>query len=317
MVYQPFSWIMQTGFSSLPQIVDKNLICSPSAVSIPSLFGAEILSITALPLTNITGEVEPTNGFPFNITSDLDICNITVTYTHPGQNDSINVYILLPSIWNTKFQGVGGSGWITGSPLTLTAAAAEGFAAATTDGGHSFDDISASSWAQVSPGNINHYLLNDFASVSLNDMTLIGKQITESYYGQEISYSYFNGCSTGGRQGLMLAQRYPSNYNGILAAAPGVNWAHFIVAEYWPQFMMNQLDYFPSPCELDGITAAAIASCDGLDGVLDGIIARPDLCFFAASSVVGQEVSCSNNSTLITTKGAKIAQAICKRHAPR
>jgi feruloyl esterase len=266
--------------------------------------------MTTSTVNNYTGTVDPTNGFAANVTG-LDFCNVTVTYTHPGQNDTINVFVLLPSNWTGRFQGVGGGGWTTGTPNDLIGPASQGYAAASTDGGHSDTASSASGWAQVSPGNVNFNLLNDFASVSLNDMTIIGKQITESYYGQRINFSYWNGCSTGGRQGLMQAQRYPQNYDGILAAAPAINWAQFVVAEYWPQFFMNQLGYFPSPCELNGISTAAITACDGLDGVIDGIISRPDLCSFNASSAVGQEVTCPDNSTLtVTAIGAKVAEAI-------
>ena len=75
----------------------------------------------------------------------------------------------------------------------------------------------------MSPGNVNQYLLLDFASVALNDMTVLGKTVTKSYYGIPPKYSYWNGCSTGGRQGLMMAQQYPEQYDGILAACPAIN----------------------------------------------------------------------------------------------
>jgi hypothetical protein len=310
MTFKLFFPAMQAALLLLPTLAEA-LTCSTSGISAPSLFGAQILSMTASPVNNFTGTVDPTNGFAVNVTG-LDFCNITVTYTHPGENDTINVFVLLPSNWTGRFQGVGGGGWVTGTPQDLIGSASLGYAAASTDGGHTTNGAAtASSWAQVSPGNVNYYLLNDFASVSLNDMTIIGKQITESYYGQQISFSYWNGCSTGGRQGLMQAQRYPTNYDGILANSPAINWGQLNLAQFWPQFFMNLLGYYPSPCELNGITAAAITACDGLDGVLDGIISRPDLCLFNASSVVGQEVTCPNNSTLnITANGAKVAEAM-------
>ena len=80
--------------------------------------------------------------------------------------------------------------------------------------------LSAENWALTSPGNVNWVLLQDFASIALDDMTNLAKAVVEEFYGTAPKYSYWNGCSTGGRQGLMHAQRYPKSYDGILAVAP-------------------------------------------------------------------------------------------------
>ena len=127
--------------------------------------------------------------------------------------------------------------------------------------------VNASGWALTSPGNVNWALLQDFAARGLDDMAHIGKAVTQSFYGKAPKYSYWNGCSTGGRQGLIQAQRYPKNYDGILAAAPAINWASFLVAEQWGQVLMRKENYFPPKCESDAITRLAIESCDELDGV--------------------------------------------------
>lgn len=136
-------------------------------------------------------------------------------------------------------------------------------------------------------------LLKDFASVALNDAAVVAKDFTREFYGHGPRYSYWNGCSTGGRQGLMLAQRYPTAYDGILANAPAINWPEFIVAEYWPQFVMNQMNTHPPPCVIDAITAAAVKACDGNDGVKDAVISEPSRCQFNASTTVSQKVNCS------------------------
>ncbi|KAH7388951.1 Tannase/feruloyl esterase [Cadophora sp. MPI-SDFR-AT-0126] len=277
--------------------------CAAAAIPYPTLPGAEFISLAAtevknysLPSANLTG---------------LNFCNISVSYTHPGQNDTINVQVWLPSeTWTGRFMGTGGGGYATGQfDLALAPAVALGYSAVSTDGGHALDSRSAQSWAQISPGNVNLYLLQDFASVSLNDMTVIGKEITRSYYAVEPKYSYWNGCSTGGRQGLMMAQRYPEGYNGILAGAPAINWPSFIVAEYWPQFVMNQLGSYPSSCELDTLTAAAIEACDGDDGLVDGIISAPGLCHFDPHTAVGRSISCESGEIVISQAAATVAQA--------
>lgn len=189
----------------------------------------------------------------------------------------------------------------------------DGYSAASTDGGHPSEtaDIAApANWALLSPGNLNLPLLQDFAAVALADMTLIGQAITESYYGEKPTYSYWTGCSTGGRQGLMLAQRYPELYDGIVALAPAINWDTFLVTEYWPQQVMNQLGVYPPPCELKAFTDAAIAACDGLDGLDDGIISDANACTFDPYSVVGDTFSCEDGKERqLTIEGAKVADS--------
>ncbi|KAJ4359301.1 hypothetical protein N0V95_002312 [Ascochyta clinopodiicola] len=269
--------------------------CAVNVLPTPSVLGASILTIDATESTLDSTSI----GF----------CNVTLTYTHPGQEDLIKVWLALPSAWNGRFQGVGGGGWATGFPSEMVPAISQGYAAVSTDGGHDALGQTTDSWALLSPGNVNLYALQNFASVALNDMTVLGKQLTEAYYGKSISKSYWAGCSTGGRQGLMMAQRYPDAYDGILALAPAVNWAEFIPAMFWPQWVMQQLGYFANQCELDAITAAAISACDELDGLKDGIIGLPGSCAFDPSTVVGQPYTCGNTTGSISTSAAKIATA--------
>ena len=106
---------------------------------------------------------------------------------------------------------------------------------------------------------------------------------------------------------MMLAQRYPSLYQGILSAAPSFNWVTFLVTEFYPQVLMKKLNYYPAACELNAITAAAIEACDGIDGVKDGIISAPGLCKFDPNSVVGQKYDCAGSERKITKEAAQIA----------
>lgn len=109
---------------------------------------------------------------------------------------------------------------------------------------------------------------------------------------------------------MMLAQRYPTTYDGILAGAPAINWAKFIVAEYWPQFIMTQLNTFPPQCVFEAITNATIEACDDLDGAVDGIVSAPQSCQFDPHTLVGQVVQCNGSTSTITANGALIAQKI-------
>ncbi|KAL1306768.1 hypothetical protein AAFC00_005431 [Neodothiora populina] len=285
--------------------------CSSAAITAPTLYGAEILSIDAVPLTDFAQPIlQPENSwFPVNVTG-LDACNVTITYTHPGYNDTIHAYYLLPANWNGRYMSNGGGGYVTGGDLTgLALSAGHGYAAGGTDGGHSAT-ANTSSWGLSSPGNVNWFLLQDFASVSLADAAIMGKQLAESYYGTAPEYSYWAGCSTGGRQGYMMAQRYPEIFDGILAVAPAINWHKFLMGEYYPQLVMNLLGYYPSACEFSAIVNATLAACDNLDGVVDGIISRPDICTFNISSVAGKQVTCPDgSSTTVSSAAVKVAKA--------
>ncbi|PVH69649.1 feruloyl esteras-like protein B precursor [Cadophora sp. DSE1049] len=286
------------------------LACVASAFSYPSLFGAQFLSLTAAAIQNFTVVSPQGDSHLARNLTGLEFCNVTISYTHPGQDDIVNVQIWLPTTWNGRFMGTGGGGYVTGKfAPSLGNAVSQGFSAGSTDGGHSANAPTAS-WALASPGNINWALVQDFASISLNDMTTIGKSITQMYYNKTVSYSYWSGCSTGGRQGLMMAQRYPDGYDGILAGAPAINWATFLVTEYYPQLIMNRLGIYPPPCELNAITAAAIEACDKLDGVADGVISLPQLCHFDPKTLVGKTFSCNGISSKFTQAGATVADAV-------
>jgi pimeloyl-ACP methyl ester carboxylesterase len=105
------------------------------------------------------------------------------------------------------------------------------------------------------------------------------------HYGAAPKYSYWTGCSTGGRQGLMAVQRFPEEYDGLVIAAPAIHWERFIAAEIWPQIVMHQALGAPiDPARLAGLNAEAVAACDMADGVKDDVINDPRKCEFDPSS---------------------------------
>lgn len=111
----------------------------------------------------------------------------------------------------------------------------------------------------------------------------------------------------------MLAQRYPTAYDGIAAGAPAIHWTEFFPYVQWPQQFMNMLGAYPHGCELDAITAAAVSACDGLDGVTDGIVAEVDACLarFDPFALVGTIVNCreANGEVAISTVAAAVVNA--------
>ncbi|KAL4871605.1 hypothetical protein BDV12DRAFT_206294 [Aspergillus spectabilis] len=252
------------------------------------------------------------NHGPINVT-DVSFCVVTLAYTHIHQTDIVNTQVWLPiDTWNGRMMGIGGGGFWCGlypaNMMAMLGAVGEGYAAVSTDCGHTMLQ-ELGDWLLKPPGKINFQLLEDFASVSLNDAAIIGKSVAESFYGEKPSFSYFSGCSQGGRQGMMLAQRYPNAYDGIVASAPAINWAEILVSGYWTQFVMNQLDSYPDPCELNYLTDTAIRYCDDLDGVHDGIVSYIDACNFNAFDMIGMDVACGEKIVQLSESAAIVATA--------
>ncbi|KAF7166887.1 hypothetical protein CNMCM6106_002531 [Aspergillus hiratsukae] len=289
--------------------------CSPAFIEKSNLPGASILDIQAQEAHNFSAtSLGPGTNQGGRYT--ISFCNITVTHTHPGWNDTIYTQVWLPlREWNGRFQALGGGGYAAGFGETyLTYAVAGGFAAASTYGGvpvaNGKDTMPTDlSWALSSENNVNWSLLEDYASKATNDMAVIGKQITKSYYGKPANYSYFAGCSGGGRQGLLMAQKYPDVFDGILAVAPALNIQRFIPAGFWASQVMNEMGVYPSPCEVTSFVKAAVEACDRLDGVEDGIISSPDRCQVNASDFVGKSYTCDGIPKTFSASSAKVIQA--------
>ncbi|KAH7406700.1 Tannase/feruloyl esterase [Phaeosphaeria sp. MPI-PUGE-AT-0046c] len=287
--------------------------CVASAIAYPTAFGTEILKLSANLVQNYSEEVSDQwyYNHPSISVKNIDYCNVTVTYTHPGQNDTINVETWLPmKNWNGRLQALGGGGYVTGrfflTYVAMAGALGNGYVATTTDAGVGTEPI-PDTWALNSPGNVDLYALQNAGSVSLKDQATIAKELIKDFYGRPAEYSYFSGCSQGGRQGMMLAQRYPEAYDGIAASAPAFNFARLMPAIAWPQVMMKLTGHFPPACELNALTAGAIATCDSQDGVTDGLISDPAACSFDPFSMVGKIVSCDNETTMISNAAATIA----------
>ncbi|KAJ5338010.1 feruloyl esterase [Penicillium brevicompactum] len=290
-----------------------SMSCSPVNITSPVVFGAEILSLSASWVTNYTTYVP--SAFNYNhgnaALQNAEFCNITVQYTHPGHDDLITVETWLPQKWNHRLQATGGGGWSAGrfvlSEFFMSGAIAEGYATTTTDAGLG-DAGSPEPWALVSPGNVNLYDVQNLGYVSLNDQAIIGKSLAKSFYGQNPKYSYWSGCSQGGRQGLMLAQRYPTAYDGIAASAPALSWTQLASSVYYPLLIEGWANSStPLACELDFITSEAIKKCDAEDGVVDGIISDPNQCDFSAHSVVNKTFYCeSTRKTMHVSRSAAL-----------
>ena len=199
------------------------------------------------------------------------ICRVQLTI-----EPAINVEVWLPRKRSIlRLQSIGGGGYAGFIPFDkLAVAVKNGYIAAATDTGHEGDLVDGK--FVFKDGQFQIDLLTDFAHRSVHEMTIKTKEIIHSFYNVPLSYSYWNGCSTGGRQGLMEAQRYPADYDGIYIAAPAIYWDKFIPAEIWPQVVMQEELGRPIESDkLNKVRKAIIEFADEKDGIKDGIINDP------------------------------------------
>jgi feruloyl esterase len=159
-----------------------------------------------------------------------------------------------------------------------------------------------------SNGRLNKPLIEDFASTAIHGMTVVGKAVTQLFYPDKIQYSYFKGCSTGGREALMEAQRYPADYNGIVSGSPAINWTSWAPAAIWPALVMKQLNDALPTCKEDAFTQAVVKACDANDGVTDGIIGDLASCHWNADELVGVRTPCGTITSTDATVMNKIWQ---------
>ncbi|MGX7894878.1 tannase/feruloyl esterase family alpha/beta hydrolase [Tsuneonella sp. HG222] len=197
-------------------------------------------------------------------------CEVTGTL-QPVAGSNIGVVYRLPAQWNGKVYGVGGGGWIGNVAVqTVAEALGKGYATMSTDGGHPIGNVWDNSWAQ------DPVKTADFSHRAIHEMTVAGKRVAPAYYGNKVDRAYYVGCSTGGRMGLMEAQRYPADYDVIVAGAP-VYTLQVQTSSVLRTNVFTKGGGF-SAGDLKLAESAALAACDADDGLKDGLINDPRQC---------------------------------------
>lgn len=192
--------------------------------------------------------------------------------------------IKLPTEWNDRFEMVGNGGTAgTVSMGGVDGAVRKGFASSSTDTGHNAVKEPLATFAYETPANPNaRRKFLDFAWLSVHETAVLSKQVIQAYYGAAPKYSYWVGCSTGGRQGLQEAQRFPEDFDGLVIGAPGLYNTGNALRRVWVG--QSQVGAGAIPAEkLPLLTKAIYEKCDALDGLKDGLIDDPRRCAFKAS----------------------------------
>jgi feruloyl esterase len=199
----------------------------------------------------------------------------------PSADSAIGIEIWLPAAgWNGKLLAVGNGAWAGSiSYGALAEALADGYAAASTDTGHVGNAVD---FAVGHPEK-----LVDFAHRAVHEMALAAKAVVAANYSRPHDYAYFAGCSTGGRQALAEAQRYPADFDGIVAGAPAYYPSHIQGTQVWTAAInANQRGAPLGEREFALVNDAVVAACDMQDGVGDGVLEDPAACRFDPKSLV-------------------------------
>ena len=220
----------------------------------------------------------------------------------PTSDSEIKIEIWLPpsAAWNGKFMAVGNGGQAgeiyyhkMGLPLTL------GYAVASTDTGHE------------GKGDDGGYALGhpekviDFGYRAVHEMAVKSKAIVAEYYSKNARFSYWNGCSTGGRQGLEDVQRYPGDFDGVIAGAPAINPRSAVQIMWVAQAVHKEEASFIPAAKFPMIQRAVLKACDANDGVKDGVLEDPTRCKFDPSAILCQGADGSDCLTAAQVESAR------------
>jgi hypothetical protein len=278
------------------------LVCTPALGQINNVLACDNAGIGAAKLTadapviitSVSIESISSGG------SAIPYCLVKVLVPQ-----AINIWVGLPmnGKWNGRLQSEGNGGY-AGMIMVPTQSLADGYVGVRTDTGHSTkpqEDLYGD-FAMLKPGVPNMELQKDFAYRSQHLMAVIAKQLIKQFYGQEQRYSYWNGCSEGGREGLRMAQDFPGDYDGILAGAPAINLDRLPAAQLWPQVVMKDIAGGAISLAKEKLASdSAMAACDAIDGVSDGIITDTSACKYSAvadKSITRASCTATDNTCL-------------------
>ena len=269
-------------FNGLPvaRLLLVGLVVGPSLQAAP---GRKCESLTTLKLPHATVvsaktiAAGPTTMTTFAVPVKLDVparCEVRGV-SRPSSDSEIGFELWLPLTgWNGKYQQKGNGGFAGSvNRAALVDPVRRGYAVAATDDGHDAKKTPQGTFAVGHPEKVI-----DFSYRAVHDTSEQAKAITAAFYGTAPARSYFVGCSDGGREALMEAQRFPEDFNGILAGAPASDWSHLFTSFVWNELALSK-ERIPIE-KLRAIQRAVVAACDAADGLKDGLVSNPLACHF-------------------------------------
>lgn len=260
-------------------MTDRPVAAVPSCASLATLALPNVTitlaqSVGAGAWTPALPPAVPAQGAPVPLTIPTPFCRVAAIL-RPSVDSEVRIEVWMPtSTWNQKFQAVG-NGAFNGTIAypAMVAALERGYATASTDTGHTGG---GAAWAVGHPEKVI-----DYGWRAVHEMTVTAKRIVNAHYNTVPRRSYWNGCSAGGRQAMKEAQRFPTDYDGIIAGAPGLDWTGRAAraVQVAAHLQKNEAGRL-SPAQTKIVHMAALSACDTHDGVKDGVIEAPNRCAF-------------------------------------
>ena len=270
----------------------ENSLAGYSAGSIQPATACSTLSKLALPdVIRISAEAVPAEE---NIPAH---CYVQGTIA-----PEIAFRVSLPDTWNGRFYMIGNGGHAGTLPMD-NSALQHHFAVASTNTGHDSDAEPGATFILSNPQKAIDYA---YRAVHLTAVT--SKAIATRFYGQPVAYSYWNSCSNGGRQGMLEAQRYPADFDGIVANAPWVHQTGFSMGAIWNHQVLTQTPITEAKVEL--LAKHVMASCDAIDGLTDNLIDDPRQCQINVANDVPACRAGTDNNSCLTREQAEAIQKI-------
>jgi len=294
------------GTSTLPVPTAAELVASCPGLSATALAAALPVANTTLATATL---VDATVTAPQHCQIDGEINRRTGT---DGQSYAIRFRLRMPiSAWNGRFF-MGGGGGTNGTLVDPTARLAEGYATIGTDGGHDNATNTVAAAGGTAAFGLDYQARVDFAYNAYDQVTQVGKALVEKFYQQGPKYSYFVGCSEGGREAMLMTQRFPAHYDGVVAGDPVLH------IPLGPLNGLYTTKLFAGLAQRSGLTLAngdpalgktysdtdlllfrnaILGACDALDGLNDGIVDNQPACTTALVSAKLAEVQCTSAKT--------------------
>jgi hypothetical protein len=273
--------VMKTRLVTAVLIAVATAAARASAPDAPAADPRNCAGLTALKLPGV--KVTEATAAPAAATGAVRVAHCRVSGVIGKE---IRFSLLLPDDWNRKFVMGGGGGFVYQIDNQARAVVNAGYATVGTDTGHQATSVTDASWAL---NNLERQL--NFGYLGVHRTAEVAKAIIASYYGSPSARSYFSGCSNGGRQALMEAQRFPDDFDGIVAGAPAYDFTAI-----GAQFIKDIRAAFPDPrniaepisaATLKAVEAQVVEKCDALDGVKDGLMEDPRACKVDVAALTG------------------------------
>ena len=258
-------------------------------------------SVLAFPVTNtsVSGQIM----FPDAV---FDFCNVTFAYSHNGLDDQVlvNYWLPTPANFQNRYLSTGGGGLAinsgTSSSGSLPGGVMYGAVSGLTDGGFGSFETQMDAVMLLANGTLDWQTVYMFGYQAHHELSAIGKALAKGFFNMSDTklYSYYQGCSEGGREGWSQVQRFGGEWDGAITGAPAFRFSYQQVQHLYSDVVEQTLGYYPPPCELDKVVNETIAACDPLDGKTDGVVARSDLCklLFNVNTTIGKPYYCAASS---------------------